>query len=236
LAHDRDIYLRSDDSIVRHTAGARRFIRRSRGFVPIPVFLQNKILPILACGADLKNTICLTKQDKAFLSQHIGDLENIATYDFLKLTVNHLKRILGIDPEIIACDLHPDYMSTRYARKQTGLTKIEVQHHHAHIVSCMAEHRLDGAVIGLAFDGTGYGTDGRIWGGEILIADAHDFKRAGHLAYVAMPGSNAAIKEPWRMAVSYLQDAYGADFCNIDLPLLRSLKKRNPYCYRRNDC
>ena len=166
LVHDRDIYLRSDDSIVRHTAGARRFTRRSRGFVPIPVFLQKSGPQILACGADLKNTVCLTKQDKAFLSQHIGDLENIATYDFFKLTIAHLKRILDIKPEIIACDLHPDYMSTRYAGKQVDLRKIHVQHHHAHIVSCMAEHKLDGAVIGLAFDGTGYGTDGCVWGGR----------------------------------------------------------------------
>ena len=218
LVHNRDIYLRSDDSIVRHAAGTKRFIRRSRGFVPIPVFLQNKVPHILACGAELKNTVCLTKQDKAFLSQHIGDLENLATYDFLNLTVNHLKRILAIHPEIIACDLHPDYLSTRYAEEQPAIPKIQVQHHHAHIVSCMAEHKLDGPVIGLAFDGTGYGSDGAVWGGEILIVEKHDFKRVGHLAYVAMPGSTAAIKEPWRMAVSYLQDAYGSDVASLNLP------------------
>ena len=208
LIHDRDIYLRSDDSIVRHIAGAERFIRRSRGFVPIPVFLKNKVPPILACGAELKNTICVTKQDKAFMSQHIGDLENIATYDFFKLTIDHLKRILDINPEIIACDMHPDYLSTQFAEDQATIPNIQVQHHHAHIVSCMAEHKMEGAVIGLSFDGTGYGTDGALWGGEILITEAHDFKRAGHLAYIAMPGSTAAIKEPWRMAISYLQDAY----------------------------
>ena len=224
LIHDRDIYLRSDDSIVRHIAGAERFIRRSRGFVPIPVFLKNEVLPILACGAELKNTICVTKQDKAFLSQHIGDLENIATYDFFKLTVDHLKRILGIHPEIMACDMHPDYLSTQFAQAQATIPNIQVQHHHAHIVSCMAEHKMEGAVIGLAFDGTGYGTDGALWGGEILITEAHDFTRAGHLAYIAMPGSAAAIKEPWRMAISYLQDAYGADFYSLDLPFLRDLE------------
>jgi hydrogenase maturation protein HypF len=223
LIHDRDIYLRSDDSIVRHIAGAERCIRRSRGFVPIPVFLKNEVPPILACGAELKNTICVTKQDKAFLSQHIGDLENIATYDFFKLTVDHLKRILGINPEIIACDMHPDYLSTQFAEAQATIPNIQVQHHHAHIVSCMAEHKMEGAVIGLAFDGTGYGTDGALWGGEILITEAHDFTRAGHLAYIAMPGSAAAIKEPWRMAISYLQDAYGADFYSLDLPFLRDL-------------
>jgi hydrogenase maturation protein HypF len=223
LIHDRDIYLRSDDSIVRHIAGAERFIRRSRGFVPIPVFLKKEVPPILACGAELKNTICVTKQDKAFLSQHIGDLENIATYDFFKLTVDHLKRILDINPEIIACDMHPDYLSTQFAAEQAPIPIIQVQHHHAHVVSCMAEHKLEGDVIGLAFDGTGYGTDGTIWGGEILIADSNEFQRAGHLATVAMPGGAAAIKEPWRMAISYLQHTFGDDFQNLDLPVLGNI-------------
>ncbi|MEE4265082.1 MAG: carbamoyltransferase HypF [Desulfobacteraceae bacterium] len=223
LIHNRDIYLRSDDSIVRHAAGARRFLRRSRGFVPIPVFLKNEIPPILACGAELKNTICLTRQDKAFVSQHIGDLENWPTYEFFKLTIAHLKRILDIEPEIIACDMHPDYLSTRYALELRTDHKIQVQHHHAHIVSCMAEHKLEGELIGLSFDGTGYGTDGAIWGGEVLVAREHDFERAGHLAYVPMPGSATAIKEPWRMAVSYLQDAYGSGFGNLDLPTVRAI-------------
>jgi hydrogenase maturation protein HypF len=224
LIHNRDIYLRSDDSIVRYAAGARRFLRRSRGFVPIPVFLKNAVPPILACGAELKNTICVTTQDKAFLSQHIGDLENLPTYEFLKLTIAHLKRILDIDPEIIACDMHPDYLSTRYALELKAGHKIQVQHHHAHIVSCMTEHKLEGAVIGLSFDGTGYGTDGAIWGGEILVAREHDFERAGHLAYVPMPGSAAAIKEPWRMAVSYLQATYGSNFRNLNLPALEGIE------------
>jgi hydrogenase maturation protein HypF len=224
LIHNREIYLRSDDSIVRHHAGARRFLRRSRGFVPIPIFLKNQIPPILACGAELKNTICVTIQDKAFLSQHIGDLENLATYEFLKLTAAHLKRILGIDPEIIAFDMHPDYLSTRFAQEQQAAHKIQVQHHHAHIVSCMAEHKLEGPVIGLSFDGTGYGRDGAIWGGEILIAEEHDFERVGHLAYVAMPGGAAAIKSPWRMAVSYLQDAFGQDLYDLGLPVLKEIE------------
>ncbi len=223
LTHNRDIYLRSDDSIVRHTAGAKRFLRRSRGFVPIPVFLKNEVPPILACGAELKNTICVTKQDKAFLSQHIGDLENLATYDFFKLTIAHLKRILDIEPEIIACDMHPDYLSTRYAQELQVNHQIQVQHHHAHIVSCMAENKQAGAVIGLSFDGTGYGSDGAIWGGEILVVREHDFERAGHLAYVPMPGSATAIKQPWRMAVSYLQDAYGSDFHNLGLPAVTAI-------------
>jgi hydrogenase maturation protein HypF len=224
LIHDRDIFLRSDDSIVRHIAGAARFIRRSRGFVPIPVFLKNEVPPILACGAELKNTICVTKQEKAFLSQHIGDLENIATYEFYKLTIDHLKRILEIDPEIIACDMHPDYLSSQFAAEQTTIPNIQVQHHHAHVVSCMAENKLEGDVIGLAFDGAGYGPDGTLWGGEILIANSHEFKRTGHLATIAMPGGAAAIREPWRMAISYLQHTFGDDFLNLDLPVLGEIE------------
>ena len=224
LIHNREIYLRSDDSIVRNMAGAGRFLRRSRGFVPIPIFLKNEMPSILACGAELKNTICVTKQDKAFLSQHIGDLENLATYEFLKLTVAHLKRILDIDPEIIAFDMHPDYLSTRFGQEQQAAHKIQVQHHHAHIVSCMAEHKLEGTVIGLSFDGTGYGSDGAIWGGEILIVEEDNFERSGHLAYVPMPGGTAAIQAPWRMAASYLQDAYGKDFRELGLPVLKEIE------------
>jgi hydrogenase maturation protein HypF len=224
LIHNRDIFLRSDDSIVRHIAGAKRFIRRSRGYVPIPIFLKNEVPSILACGAEIKNVICLTKQDKAFLSQHIGDLENVATYDFFKLTVDHLKRILDAAPEMMACDMHPNYLSTRYAQEQQALPAVQVQHHHAHIVSCMAEHKLDGPVIGLSLDGTGYGTDGAVWGGEILLAEAHNFRRAGHFAYVSMPGSTAAIKEPWRMAISYLDDAFGDEFWYLDIPAIRTIE------------
>jgi hydrogenase maturation protein HypF len=220
LIHNRDIYLRSDDSIVRHTAGHLRHIRRSRGFVPIPVLLNDPVPSILGCGAELKNTICITKGDKAFISQHIGDLENKATLDFFELTIAHLQRILQVTPEIIACDLHPDYLSTVYAKEQHGLRKVEVQHHHAHVVSCMAEHKLDGAVIGLSLDGAGYGTDGTIWGGEVLVAEAEQFRRMAHLASVPLPGSSAAIKEPWRMALSYLQDAFGENFRDLDLPVL----------------
>ncbi len=227
LVHDREIYLRSDDSILKHTAGHRRYIRRSRGFVPIPVFLRHPVPAILACGAELKNTICLTKGDKAFLSQHIGDLENMMTLDFFKLTVSHLQRILEIQPEIIAYDMHPDYLSTQFAKEQTDIRMIEVQHHHAHIVSCMAEHKLEGAVIGLAFDGTGYGTDGTIWGGEVLVAEAGKFERVAHLTAVPMPGSTAAIKEPWRMAISYLHTAFGSNVLDLDLPLVKQIDQRN---------
>jgi hydrogenase maturation protein HypF len=224
LIHNRDIYLRSDDSILKHTAGDKRYIRRSRGYVPIPIFLNRALPAILACGAELKNTICLTKGDKAFLSQHIGDLENVATLDFFKLTVDHLMRILETEPELIACDMHPDYLSTQFAKEQAHTPIIEVQHHHAHIVSCMAEHKLEDAVIGLAFDGTGFGADGTIWGGEVLVAEAKLFDRVAHLAEVPMPGSSAAIKEPWRMALSYLHAAFGDNFQDLALPLLKQIE------------
>jgi hydrogenase maturation protein HypF len=223
LIHNRDIYLRSDDSIVRHTAEATRFIRRSRGYVPVPIFLKDELPPILALGAELKNTICVTKGKTAFLSQHVGDLENLSTDEFFRLTIDHLTRILEVTPQLFAYDLHPDYLSTRFAEEQPEIAKVQVQHHHAHIVSCMAEHKLDGEVIGLSFDGTGYGTDGAIWGGEILIATAAGFERVGHLAYVPMPGSAAAIKEPWRMAIAYLHHAFGDRLWDLDLALLRQI-------------
>jgi hydrogenase maturation protein HypF len=223
LIHDRDIYLRSDDSIVRRTAGSTRFIRRSRGYIPMPISIDKKVPPTLACGAELKNTVCLTKGNQAFISQHIGDLENLASYDFFQSTIQHMKRILDINPEIIAFDLHPDYLSTQYAQEQHNVQKIQVQHHHAHIVSAMAENLLDGPVIGLAFDGTGFGTDRTIWGGEILVAQTDKFSRAAHFSYVPMPGSTAAIKEPWRMAVSYLYNAFGDDLFDLDLPLLKEI-------------
>ena len=226
LVHDRDIYLRSDDSIVRHAAGSMRPIRRSRGYVPVPVFLKDEVPPILACGAELKSTVCLTRGRQAFVSQHIGDLENQATDDFFRLTVNHLKRILDIDPRAVACDLHPDYMSTRYARELGDIPLVEVQHHHAHIAACLAENQTDGPVIGLAFDGTGLGTDNTIWGGEVLVADCRGFTRAAHLIPVPMPGGTAAIREPWRMALSHLRAADVAVVDHPGLPFLKSIDRQ----------
>ncbi len=223
LVHDRPIRLRSDDSIVRHFDGKTRQIRRSRGFVPVPVFLKTAQPMVLACGAELKNTICLTKENRAFVSQHIGDLENLATEAFFHLTIDHLRRILDISPQAMACDLHPDYINSRWARTQTDLPVIEVQHHHAHIAACMAEHQLEGTVIGLAFDGTGFGPDGTVWGGEVLVADAADFKRVAHLACVPMPGSAAAIKSPWRMALSYLHQAFGEELWGLKIPFVKQM-------------
>ncbi|MDJ0669063.1 MAG: carbamoyltransferase HypF [Desulfobacterales bacterium] len=226
LTHNREIYQRCDDSIVRKTHGVTRFLRRSRGYVPVPVFLRRRQPAVLACGAELKNTVCLLKEDRAFVSQHIGDLENLATYEFFESTIDHLQRILDIAPQVIACDLHPDYLSTRYARSRDDLPLIQVQHHHAHIVSAMAENHLEGRVIGLAFDGTGYGPDGTIWGGEVLIAEAGRFERAAYLTPVPMPGSAAAIRSPWRMAVSYLAHTFDDRLHDLDIPFLQSIDRK----------
>jgi hydrogenase maturation protein HypF len=223
LNHNRDIYLRSDDSILRVVDGKPRQLRRSRGYVPIPIFLKDPLEPILACGAEWKNTICLTREEQAFLSQHIGDLENLETLNFFEMTIAHLKRILEIEPKIIAYDLHPNYLSTQYALSQTSLIQIGVQHHHAHIVSGMAERGLDGPVIGIALDGTGYGTDGQIWGGEVMVAEHHRFERLGHFAYLPLPGGAGAIKEPWRMAVSGLYETFGEQFLDMELPFLEGI-------------
>lgn len=225
LIHDRDIYLRSDDSIIRRAAGDTRPIRRSRGFVPMPIFLKSQIPSTLACGAELKNTVCLTKGLQAFVSQHIGDLENLATENFFQLTIDHLQRILDIRPELIACDLHPDYLSTQWALSRQDLPVIQVQHHFAHIAACMAEHRLDDPVIGLAFDGTGLGDDGTVWGGEILAVDSAGYRRLAHLETVPMPGAAAAIKAPARMALAYLYTVFGQDIWKLTLPVVADMDR-----------
>jgi hydrogenase maturation protein HypF len=223
LVHNRDILLRCDDSVVRPLDGSLRQIRRSRGYVPVPVFLGEELPPILAVGGELKNTICLARGNQAFLSQHVGDLENLESYGFFREAVEHLERILEITPETIAYDLHPGYFSTKWALEQTGVRLLGVQHHHAHVAACMAENHLQGKVIGFSLDGTGYGTDGRIWGGEVLVADYAGFERAAHFAYVPLPGGAAAIREPWRMAVACLSRHFGRDFLDLPIPFVRSL-------------
>ncbi len=220
LVHNRDILLRCDDSVVRPAETGARQLRRSRGYVPVPVFLDEDLPPVLAAGGELKNTICLARGNQAFLSQHVGDLENLESYGFFLEAVEHLERILEITPEIIAYDLHPDYFSTKWALEQTGARLVGVQHHHAHVAACMAENHLHEKVIGFALDGTGYGTDGRIWGGEVLLADFCGFERVAHLAYVPLPGGEAAIREPWRMAISYLAQHFGREFLDRPIPLL----------------
>jgi len=221
LLHNRDISGRYDDSVYM-VEDKPQVIRRARGYAPCPIFLPFKSKQILACGAELKNTFCLTKDEHAFLSQHIGDMENEETLEHFENTIELYKKLFRIEPEIAAYDMHPEYLSTKYALQagsEQGLSLIPVQHHHAHIVSCLAENEVDGSVIGVAFDGTGYGTDGTIWGGEFLLADWRSFQRAGHLEYVPLPGGEAAIKKPYRMALSYLYTLLGEDFSLEGLPL-----------------
>ena len=224
LVHDRPILRRCDDSVVRIVDNKPRQLRRSRGFVPLPIFLKDEVPPILAVGGELKNTVCLTQGKHAFLSQHIGDLENLESYGFFEEAVEHLERILEIKPQIVAYDLHPGYFSTRWALAQQNVRLIGVQHHHAHIASCMAENHLEDKVIGFALDGTGYGTDGNIWGGEVLIAGYEDFQRVAQLDYVAMPGGDQAIREPWRMAVAYLLHHFGREFLKRKVAFVESLE------------
>jgi len=226
LVHNRDILRRCDDSVVRFAAGRTQMLRRSRGFVPVPVPLERESDPILAVGGELKNTICIIRGGEAFLSQHVGDLENLESYNFFGEALQHLQRILEVSPKVIAYDLHPDYFSTKWALAQEGMQRIGVQHHHAHIASCMAENHLDGKVLGIALDGTGYGTDGAVWGGEVLVADYRDFERAAHFEYIPLPGGAAAIHEPWRVALSYLVKHYVKDLNSLDLPFLRRIDER----------
>lgn len=225
LVHNREIYHRCDDSLMRYMAGLPRQLRRSRGYAPAPVELQKQGPSILAVGAHLKNTFCVTKGRHAFISSHMGDLEALETYRSFESSVNHMKTVLEVTPTAVACDMHPDYLSSRYALSLPDVQKIPVQHHHAHVASCMAEHHLNGPVIGLALDGTGYGSDGAVWGGEVLVTDYKNFKRVAHLDYVALPGGEAAIRSPWRMAVSYLYDAYGSSLWDLNLPLMQVVDK-----------
>jgi hydrogenase maturation protein HypF len=205
LAHDRSIHMRTDDSVVRVLRGCERPIRRSRGYVPQPIPLPWPFpRHVLACGAELKNTFCGAKESWAFVSHHIGDLENAETLRSFTEGIEHFCRIFDIAPEVVAYDLHPEYLSTKYALDLRGVDQVEVQHHHAHIASCLADNGEAGPVIGVAFDGTGYGTDGTIWGGEFLVADLEQYERLGHFGAVPMPGGAAAIREPWRMAAAYL--------------------------------
>lgn len=220
LMHNRDIYVRCDDSVLRTISFANLSspvsdmspiypIRRSRGYAPYPVKLPENAPPLLAVGGELKNTFCLTNQDYAFLSQHIGDMENYETYLSFTQGIDHFERLFRVKPEVIASDMHPDYLSSRYAEERAQneeLSLIRVQHHHAHIASCMAENRisLEDTVIGLACDGTGYGDDGAIWGGEIILTRYDQYERLGHLTYFPLPGGDQAIRNPARIALALL--------------------------------
>lgn len=226
LTHNRAIHMRCDDSVTRIAAGGEQLFRRSRGYAPEPVALAFDLpMPLLACGAHLKNTFCLGKERQAFLSHHIGDLENLETLISFREGIEHFQRLFDISPAAVAYDLHPDYLATAYALDLPIPRKIGVQHHHAHIASVLAEHGLSGPVIGVAGDGTGYGTDGAIWGCEIMVADLLNFERVAHLAYMPLPGGEQSIHQPWRMAAAYLARTYGGAFLELDLPFVRSLDR-----------
>lgn len=227
LTHDRPIHVPADDSLVRVFRGRELVVRRSRGYVPGPVRVPWVFpRPVLACGAQLKNTFCVARGGQAFLSQHIGDLENYETLRAFTESVEHFCRIFGVRPAVVAHDLHPEYLSTAYALERTGVDLVGVQHHHAHIASCLAEHGHAGPVIGVAFDGLGLGEDGTLWGGELLVADLASYRRAGHLEAVPMPGGAAAVRQPWRMAAVWLDHVHGDAL--PPLPLVDRHRERWP--------
>lgn len=232
LTHDRVIHMRCDDSVVRAVQDAgtahEMLLRRSRGYVPEPILVPQAFrVSLIAVGAHLKNTFCLGKDEYAFVSHHIGDLENFETLQSFQQGIEHFKKIFEIEPQVIAHDLHPEYLSTKYALEQSltpGAGKlIAVQHHHAHIASVMGEHGLTERVLGVALDGTGYGTDGTIWGGEFLAADLRAFERVAHLETLPLPGGEAAIREVWRLAAAWLDRVYGDEFLNLDLEFVHRL-------------
>ncbi|HEY3398202.1 MAG TPA: carbamoyltransferase HypF [Armatimonadota bacterium] len=228
LEHDRDILTGCDDSVVRATRRGPILMRRSRGWAPLPVSLDRPVSSILAVGGHYKNTFCLTSGRHAFLSQHIGDLADADNLAYFERCVQHLEEVWQTTPVALACDLHPDYLSTRYAQERAaaeGLPLFPVQHHHAHLVACLADNHEPGPAVGLICDGTGYGEDGTAWGCEVLIGDAAGYRRWGHLRNIPLPGGERAVREPWRLAGVYLRETYGPDFCGelADLEFCRRL-------------
>ena len=223
LFHNREIHMRCDDSVTRIFERKPYILRRSRGYVPFPIKLSFPLGMILACGGELKNTFCLTRENYAFISHHIGDLENLETLTSFEEGIEHFKKLFYIEPKVVAYDLHPDYLSTQYALSIPDIPKIGVQHHHAHIVSAMVENGIEGDVIGVALDGTGFGLDGTLWGGEFVRANLRDFDRLAHLRRVPMPGGSMAIKEPWRMAMVYLSEAFGEEATQLSIDLTKRI-------------
>lgn len=226
LSYNRAIHNRTDDSVIRIIDHKTSILRRSRGYVPRPVYLKTNAEGILALGADQKNSFCIGKGYQAIMSQYIGDMNNPAVYDFFTETIDRFSRLYRFKPEIISCDLHPDYISTHYAEileNELHIPLVRVQHHHAHIASCLAENGIGNEVIGVSFDGTGFGTDGNIWGGEFLVADTEKFTRFAHFDYIPMPGGDKAVSEPWRMAFSFLFRYFGDDLDYKTIPLFRSI-------------
>ena len=227
LVHDREIESRNDDSVSRVIAGKPVVLRRARGYVPRSIHAWRAFdRPVLACGAHLKNTFCLGQGDSAFLGPHIGDLENLETFTGYEQAIDRMKRFLRIEPAVVGHDLHPDYLSTRYADKLEGVQRVGVQHHHAHVASLMAEHGLEGPVIGVAFDGTGLGTDGAAWGGEFLIADYEGFERIATFRPIALAGGDTAIRQVWRLALALLDDAYDGEAPLHAIELFRDIPRR----------
>jgi hydrogenase maturation protein HypF len=209
MLHDREIVTRCDDSVARIIAGQPVVLRRARGYVPRPIQLAAPVSPrVLACGAQLKNTFCLLRGREAVMGPHIGDLDNADVFRDYAASIDRLSRFLDFTPDIVAHDLHPDYLSTRYALDLPGVMRIGVQHHHAHLASVMAEHGLEGPVLGLAYDGTGYGLDGEAWGGEVLLAGYAEFTRMATVRPLPLAGGDAAIRQPWRLALALVDDAF----------------------------
>ena len=229
LIHNRDIYARYDDSVTMVERGVTQLLRRARGYAPYPIHLNFTSQQILGCGAELKNTFCLTRDEHAFLSQHIGDMENLETMEHFASTIDLYKRLFRIEPKIIAHDLHPEYLATKYAQElaseSADIRLVPVQHHHAHIVSGMVDNGLEAPVIGVAFDGTGYGSDGHIWGGEFLVAEYKGFTRMGHLEYLPLPGGALAIKKPFRTAIGYILSLLGETAVKQDLSFLKHVDR-----------
>jgi hydrogenase maturation protein HypF len=237
LLHDRRIHMRMDDSVARVRAGREMVLRRSRGYAPAPLKTSFRFKQqILACGAELKNTFCLSRDHHAFVSHHIGDLENAETLRSFTEGIEHFKQLFELRPEVVAYDLHPEYLSTKYAlalgeqappgEHASSPLLVGVQHHHAHIAGCLADNQVEGEVIGVAMDGLGFGSDGRLWGGEFFVADFAEAERVAHLDPIPMPGGAKAIREPWRMAAVYLHRAIGEDFLHLNLPFVNHLDRR----------
>jgi hydrogenase maturation protein HypF len=228
VSHNREIYNRTDDSVIRFVGKKKCFLRRSRGFVPRPVDLDHNVEGILALGGEQKNSICFGKGKQGVMSQYIGDLKNPEVFNFFIETIDRFYGLLRFKPELVCCDLHPDYLSAQHAetvKNELNIQVARIQHHHAHIASCMAEHGIDETVIGISMDGTGYGTDENIWGSEFMVADLEGFRRIAHFDYVPMPGGEKAVSEPWRMALSYIYSYYGESFDYDSVPLFNSIDK-----------
>jgi hydrogenase maturation protein HypF len=229
LMHNRRIFRRCDDSVVVVPQDQVMMIRRARGYAPEPLKVPFKMPQVLACGSQQKNTFCLTKGNKAFMSNHIGDLDSVPNLINFEQSVEQWQSMFEIKPEIIAYDMHPEYLSTKYAMDYPGaVKKIPVQHHHAHVISCLADNEESGPVIGVSFDGTGYGTDGALWGGEFLICQWESFTRAGHISYVLMPSGDMAVRQPWRMALSYLYGLFGEEMSKLKIDFIQHLPHNWP--------